>query len=244
MTRTLNRLARKWACALAGSIVTILLLAAPNSRAQFVFSWVPPASNVNVWFTYEQGEFYADVHVLLPTTCHYLEGWGGVTRNGTNFVGEAGFYQEAGSCGPRNLALPNRYTLGQLSPGNYRFTFRASGQIVTNVTFYAPAPGADTDHDGMIDWSEYLADTDRLDPTSNLYLTRIERVQGGRRITWRGGVNAWQILERSTSLAPGTIWTSLTTNNPPTLRTNNFVDLSTNPAAFYRLKLGPRQPRF
>ena len=91
----------------------------------------------------------------------------------------------------------------------------------------------------MLNWQEYVADTDPTNRDSILFITSLTNYGGGVRIDWRGGTMATQYVERCTNLILGTNgWTPLLTNPPPTPLITNFFDASaTNSRMFYRLRV-------
>lgn len=103
------------------------------------------------------------------------------------------------------------------------------------------APGGsatdDRDGDGVDNRSEYIAGTDPGDANSVLIIREIVHTPGGVRISWQGGHDVRQYLERSDDLKSG-VWQTIFTNPPPTDSLNEQVD--TNAAAlknFYRIRV-------
>lgn len=102
-------------------------------------------------------------------------------------------------------------------------------------------PNADPDHDGMTNWQEHQADTNPTNALSLLRFTSVVPQTNGVRITWQGGINSWQILERSASVGPGgAVWTTIFSTNRPTPLENSLLDTeaTTNSMKLYRLKAG------
>lgn len=83
--------------------------------------------------------------------------------------------------------------------------------------------GLDPDLDGMDNLSEYLADTDPFDSESYLGILNIGVAWGGWRVDWKGGVNAWQILDYSTNFGSTCTWDAVFAIPPPTAMTNAVV---------------------
>jgi len=96
----------------------------------------------------------------------------------------------------------------------------------------------DTDRDGLGDGEEWTADTDPLDPTSVLAITDLTRGPLGITIRWKGGVEAYQHLERKVSLTTtGSGWQTIIGIVPPTPATNALLVPSANDdLRFYRLR--------
>jgi hypothetical protein len=99
----------------------------------------------------------------------------------------------------------------------------------------------DPDGDGAVNADEYGADTAPTDPESVLTFLRIGMVPpyNGVRLDWKGGRDAWQILECKPDLAnPNADWEPLLGIPPPTPVTNAVIDLgATNRILYYRLRV-------
>lgn len=96
----------------------------------------------------------------------------------------------------------------------------------------------DPDGDGASNLAECLADTDPKDADSVLRVIRIEPEHGGIRIDWKGGVQAWQILECRKNLTDtNEDWLPILGLPPPTSVTNAVIDMgTTNRLLFYRIR--------
>ena len=98
-------------------------------------------------------------------------------------------------------------------------------------------PNADPDNDGMSNLREFIADTNPTNANSNLKIISGQVVSNNMRITWTGGSQARQYIQRSPSIGASNSWSNLLTNQPPTALTNSFVDTTrTNGAFFYRIE--------
>jgi len=99
-------------------------------------------------------------------------------------------------------------------------------------------PGDDFDGDHVSNFDEYVAGTDPVDPLSALRVTNVSRSNQTVQLQWIGGTNATQYVERNTSLNPGTPWLKIFTNPPPTLVSNQFIDLNAGNRTnyFYRIR--------
>ena len=60
----------------------------------------------------------------------------------------------------------------------------------------------------------------------------------GVQISWSGGVQARQYLQKSTGLNGTNVWINLLTNQPPTMISGSYLDVpSTTKANFYRIRV-------
>jgi hypothetical protein len=95
----------------------------------------------------------------------------------------------------------------------------------------------DTDGDGASDGDEVAAGTNPLNRASVLAFIATIPAPEGLQVTWQGGTQVTQLLQRLTCLAPLTVQ-SVYTNLPPTALTNSYLDLrGTNTTLFYRLQI-------
>jgi hypothetical protein len=95
----------------------------------------------------------------------------------------------------------------------------------------------DADHDGLLNWQEWVAGTDPTNPASALRVLSLTSATNGMRIGWQGGTSVWQYLERSTGLGSGLPWTVIFSNGPVAAASTNFLDTATtNTPSFYRIK--------
>ncbi|MEI6210958.1 MAG: hypothetical protein WCR06_04965 [bacterium] len=96
----------------------------------------------------------------------------------------------------------------------------------------------DPDGDGMDNRAEFLADTNPTNSDSVLRVTSLTHTQGWFHIDWRGGLSAWQVVERKQDLlSPGQDWQPVYTNPPPTASTGSHViQAESNLPAFFRIK--------
>jgi len=97
---------------------------------------------------------------------------------------------------------------------------------------------ADPDSDGVRNLDEYVSDTDPHNGDSVLSLIRVERQLGGIRLDWKGGREAYQILECREDLASTTEqWTAIFALPRPTALTNAVIDMgATHRTLFYRIR--------
>jgi len=98
--------------------------------------------------------------------------------------------------------------------------------------------GQDPDFDTMNNGGEYVADTNPRDGDSVLSIINVAAEYGGIRVDWKGGRDAWQILECRSDLTSTTDqWTAIFGVPPPTPLTNAIIDLgATNHVLFYRIR--------
>lgn len=95
----------------------------------------------------------------------------------------------------------------------------------------------DTDGDGASDGDEVAAGTDPLNRASLLTFIALTPAVDGLNVTWQGGTQVTQLLQRITCLAPLTVQ-SVFTNLPPMALTNTYFDIKgTNTMLFYRLQI-------
>jgi len=99
---------------------------------------------------------------------------------------------------------------------------------------------SDWDGDGIPDYDEYLADTIPTSSSSRLAVTGVApSSSNGLHVTWEGGVEARQLLQRTEELGDGTstTWVSIFTNPPPTGTSCDFTDYRDAFRGFYRIKV-------
>ncbi len=96
----------------------------------------------------------------------------------------------------------------------------------------------DPDGDGASNLAEYISDTQPKNADSVLRLFNIKPEHGGIRIDWKGGVQAWQVLECREDLTNANEeWLPILGIPPPTQITNAVIDMgATNRVLFYRIK--------
>jgi 1,4-alpha-glucan branching enzyme len=97
-------------------------------------------------------------------------------------------------------------------------------------------PTDDDDHDGASNAEEQAADTIPTQAASVLKLLSVDRNAGTLTLTWQGGVNAQQVVQKAT-VASGP-WTDIHTNNPPTAITNSLVIAAPEGDAYFRVQVG------
>ena len=89
----------------------------------------------------------------------------------------------------------------------------------------------------LTNWQEYTADTDPTDPASGLRISRIELEPDGVLLSWSGGTAVGRYLEKRSAMDPTNQWSTLTSELPPTARTNTYRDASPSlGSGFYRIR--------
>jgi hypothetical protein len=94
-----------------------------------------------------------------------------------------------------------------------------------------------TNANGYTTLQNYTADLNPTNAASRLAIINLNTVGSDIRLTWAGGVNAWQYLQCSPTL-PAVQWTTIFTNTPPTAVTNSVIHTgaTTGTNLFYRIK--------
>jgi hypothetical protein len=209
--------------------------------AQYLWSpWVPSFHLVSITNHIITGRVWVDVQVTLPDTCERVGDWGTTTLTTPAITANSAcWYNPAGPCAYVVTRVSHSYPLGYLAPGNYRFLFQSWGQPVATNSFTVPA--TDSDGDGMSDYDEWIAGTNPSDRGSALRMVDFQVTGSEARISWQGGTNVAQYVERRARLnGSDTGWVCVLTNHPPTATTNVFVDpLGADGARFYRIRVKP-----
>lgn len=98
----------------------------------------------------------------------------------------------------------------------------------------------DTDHDGLTDQQEYLADTNPLDASDSLRITTFLRGNGGDPtrvdMTWTSKPTRFYRLERRPAFAAGSPWGQFVTGFESWLGWNNVGFNDSTPQYFYRVR--------
>lgn len=128
-------------------------------------------------------------------------------------------------------------TDGDGLPDGWELTGRLNPTVATG----RDGAAGDPDRDGMSNADEYAAATDPSDPLSSLRVTSLDAGTDSVSVSWSGGQQAWQCLERAEALlGAGMKWSVLWSNAPPNAVATNFTDVSatTNKSYFYRIRSG------
>jgi subtilisin family serine protease len=98
-------------------------------------------------------------------------------------------------------------------------------------------PLSDPDHDGANNLQEFLADTNPTNAASRLVLKSVTRMSSGFSVSWAGGVQSRQYLQRRSDFSASSGWVNVFTNLPPTTNAAYFDLFTTNHAGFYRIQV-------
>ncbi len=208
----------------------------------------------NTWFNYDaDSTLNYCCTTPLPTT-----GVGNIT-NAPLFVDSGNGNLRLQSNSPCINAGNNAYVVGStdldgrprivggtVDMGAYEFQPGISGAFIGWLQQYGlPTDGsadyADSDHDGMNNWQEWVCGTNPTNAASVLRLQLPLFVPGRVMLTWSSVTNRAYFVERATNLAPRLGFSLLQTNIPGLPDTTSFID--TNPPgsgpAFYRVGVQP-----
>lgn len=96
---------------------------------------------------------------------------------------------------------------------------------------------ANPDNDPMNNLAEYRADTNPTNILSYLHITAISNDGANVTISWIGGVQATQYLERCTNLSTNApAWLAIHTNMPSTPTSDTHQDNPSDVTCFYRIR--------
>lgn len=135
-----------------------------------------------------------------------------------------------------------RITGSDVDLGAYEWQGQNAGRFIAWLKAHGLATDGtdddtDTDGDGRSARDEFEADTDPTDPASRLAFTDVTAQPAAVWLTWSGGVQATQILERAETLAPGeTVWEPVSIQAPPVPASGNYLDAPPGTHALYRLR--------
>ena len=92
----------------------------------------------------------------------------------------------------------------------------------------------DSDHDGMNNWQEYLADTSPVDASDYLYITNFTRSGTYNTLWWTSKPTRLYQVERSAAFDAASPWETALTNSVPGWNTVRFDNAG--PQYFYRIR--------
>jgi len=95
----------------------------------------------------------------------------------------------------------------------------------------------DGDNDGADNAHEQAADTIPTQTESVLKLLSVQRHNGTLTLSWKGGVNVRQVVQKATS--PGGVWSDVYTNTPPTPVTNSMELAALDDECYFRVSAVP-----
>ena len=96
-------------------------------------------------------------------------------------------------------------------------------ELLRGLNPFVNDAGIDSDGDGLTNLEEFIADTDPLEDGSYLALLNVGRQWDGWRVDWKGGTDAWQMLDYSSGLGVSDVWHTVIAFPPPTPVTNAVV---------------------
>jgi hypothetical protein len=103
------------------------------------------------------------------------------------------------------------------------------------LTNNGSADYADTDHDGINNWNEWMADTSPLDANDYLHITSFTREGTYNLLQWTSKTTRLYRVERRETLAGASPWETIITNAAPGW--NNVGFDNTGPQYFYRIQV-------
>ena len=135
------------------------------------------------------------------------------------------------------IAATSIDTIGDGIPNWWRAQYFPTVDPTGTTTNFMSCATGDPDGDGFNNLQEYLADLNPTNSASRLAIISIATITNDVRVTWIGGINSWQYLEYSPTLASNQ-WMSIYTNIPPTPVTNSIPHTGATAASnlFYRIR--------
>ena len=101
--------------------------------------------------------------------------------------------------------------------------------------------GTDSDGDGMSDWAEWQAGTDRTNGTSLIQFTAQPAGLGQVVVRWQGVTGKWYAVDRTTNLLAGGIFTTLQAGIAGQMPETTYTDTNTvGDLNLYRIRLDLR----
>jgi len=97
--------------------------------------FVPNAGQVELYFWKEADVSYVNVSIWFPTSGYNISSWGTPIFEGNNITINAEIWKWTGFVAQVVITRSNIYNLGNLSPGEYLFTFEVWEFPVKNINF-------------------------------------------------------------------------------------------------------------
>jgi len=219
--------------AVGGSVIPYLQYEAPGSTNDWQDAVIAQADGVP--YTYS----FSNRIAALPTGSDHVLTWnaGVMFTNNMSLTAQTNVLLRACAQSVTATGLwsaPVNYTLVADADGNGlpdAWELQYFGHTGVN-------PNDDPDQDGFSNLQEYIADTNPLDSNSYLRITSVQVSTNGVQINWSGGVQAWQYLQRISSIGGTNTWVNIQTVQPPTAVNGSYLDVAaTNGASFYRIRV-------
>jgi len=133
---------------------------------------------------------------------------------------------------------------GTVDIGAYEFQSGVSGEFIGWLSGYGlPTDGsadyADSDGDSMSNWREWIAGTDPANALSALRLLMPTSDLSGLVLTWQSVSNRTYFVERASSLAGPTPFSTISSNIPGQPGTTSYTDTNAPGPFFYRVGVQP-----
>ena len=167
-------------------------------------------------------------------------GWSNLRLQTSSVCRDAG--NNAYSSSPTDLDGRPRTVSGTVDIGAYEFQPGISGSFIGWLQGYGlPIDGsadfADSDHDVIDNWHEWVTGTSPTNAASVLRLQLPVVTPGSVTLTWLSVTNRVYFVQRGRNLAPPIAFSLLNTNIPGLPDTTSFTDTNPPPSgpAFYRV---------
>ncbi|MDD2598430.1 MAG: hypothetical protein PHO37_04290 [Kiritimatiellae bacterium] len=162
-----------------------------------------------------------------PASYYHFANWSGDTNNAA-FCGLNNSHINLVMDAPRIISAS--FALNLTPTHNVPEQWLASFGFDSN---FEGAAEADHDNDGMYTWQEWRSDTDPTNSLSLLQLRSVEIANNVLQLSWIGGIDRTQRVQRAA--APAGPWIDIYTNLPPTAVTNTIYLPYGGYRSFYRV---------